>query len=93
MCLYIAGTLGSPPASNTNLVRKGVTARAGHADSAYIYIYTVSCGYARMRLGYPHVRLYFLNSNVFYADIVLKVFFENVIKDAVTYTEHTKKKT
>ena len=40
-----------------------IPTKAGHADSTY----AVSCGYALMRLGYLHMRLYFPNPHDFYA--------------------------
>ena len=41
-----------------------------------------------------YVHIFFSNPHsVFRSYIVLKVFLENVIRDAVTYTEHAKRKT
>ena len=80
MCVYLAGTLGSPPTSNTNLVHA-----ICHLAMLIPHIYGFLCRYAL---------IYFPNpDSVFRSYIVHKVFLENVIRDAVTYTEHAKKKT
>ena len=48
---------------------KLILIRAGHAVADF----AVSCGYALLRFGHPHIRLYFPNPNDFYANMRLYI--------------------